>query len=333
MLGELISLGVAVSWTIAALASEVGSKRLGVFVMNVWRMAVALLFSAILLWLTFGKPYPAYASATTWLWLLGSGVVGYFFGDWCLFNSYLTIGSRMGQLFMTLAPMFTAFAAWVMIGQTLSWLSLLAMCVTLLGIAISVFGHDRDHHMSLNLPLKGILYGIGAAMGQGFGLVLSKIGLDHYTHDLAVSTLHPSHLSLITSPSSLNTSHLSLITYHFSLDTLLPFASNMIRCVAGLLCFTTWLILSGHGGRLRQSLGDRRGLVSMLIAVLSGPFIGVGFSLMAVQYTAAGIASTIMAMTPILILLPSRWLFGQPITPRNLLGAVISVIGVSLFFL
>ena len=364
MLGELISLGVAVSWTIAALASEVGSKRLGVFVMNVWRMAVALLFSAILLWLTFGKPYPAYASATTWLWLLGSGVVGYFFGDWCLFNSYLTIGSRMGQLFMTLAPMFTAFAAWVMIGQTLSWLSLLAMCVTLLGIAISVFGHDRDHHMSLNLPLKGILYGIGAAMGQGFGLVLSKIGLDHYTHDLAVSTLHPSHLSLITyhlslitspfsldtllpshlslitshlslinSPFSLDPSHLSLITYHFSLETLLPFASNMIRCVAGLLCFTTWLILSGHGGRLRQSLGDRRGLVAMLIAVLSGPFIGVGFSLMAVQYTAAGIASTIMAMTPILILLPSRWLFGQPITPRNLLGAVISVIGVSLFFL
>lgn len=333
MLGELISLGVAVSWTIAALASEVGSKRLGVFVMNVWRMAVALLFSAILLWLTFGKPYPAYASVTTWLWLLGSGVVGYFFGDWCLFNSYLTIGSRMGQLFMTLAPMFTAFAAWVMIGQTLSWLSLLAMCVTLLGIAISIFGHDRDHHMSLNLPLKGILYGIGAAMGQGFGLVLSKIGLDHYTHDLAVSTLLPSHLSLITSPSSLDPSHLSLITYHFSLDTLLPFASNMIRCVAGLLCFTTWLILSGHGGRLRQSLGDRRGLVAMLIAVLSGPFIGVGFSLMAVQYTAAGIASTIMAMTPILILLPSRWLFGQPITPRNLLGAIISVIGVSLFFL
>ena len=333
MLGELISLGVAVSWTIAALASEVGSKRLGVFVMNVWRMAVALLFSAILLWLTFGKPYPAYASATTWLWLLGSGVVGYFFGDWCLFNSYLTIGSRMGQLFMTLAPMFTAFAAWVMIGQTLSWLSLLAMCVTLLGIAISVFGHDRGHHMSLNLPLKGILYGIGAAMGQGFGLVLSKIGLDHYTQDLAVSTLDTSHLSLITSPSSLDTSHLSLFTYHFSLDTLLPFASNMIRCVAGLLCFTTWLILSGHGGRMRQSLGDRRGLVAMLIAVLSGPFIGVGFSLMAVQYTAAGIASTIMAMTPILILLPSRWLFGQPITPRNLLGAVISVIGVSLFFL
>ena len=54
---------------------------------------------------------------------------------------------------------------------------------------------------------------------------------------------------------------------------------------------------------------------------------------MAVEYTAAGIASTLMATTPILILLPSRWLFGQPITLRAILGAVISVVGVSLFFL
>ena len=66
---------------------------------------------------------------------------------------------------------------------------------------------------------------------------------------------------------------------------------------------------------------------------MTGPFIGVGFSLMAVEYTAAGIASTLMATTPILILLPSRWLFGQPITPRAVLGAIISVVGVSLFFL
>ena len=117
--GEIISLGVACSWTVAALASEVASKKLGVFVMNVWRMALALLFSAVLIWIFTGYPYPAFAKFDTWAWLLASGVVGYFFGDWCLFNSYLTIGSRFGQLFMTLAPAFTALCAWVMIGQML----------------------------------------------------------------------------------------------------------------------------------------------------------------------------------------------------------------------
>ena len=54
---------------------------------------------------------------------------------------------------------------------------------------------------------------------------------------------------------------------------------------------------------------------------------------MAVQYTDAGIASTLMAMTPVIILLPSYWLFGQKITWRSVLGALISVVGVSLFFL
>ena len=71
----------------------------------------------------------------------------------------------------------------------------------------------------------------------------------------------------------------------------------------------------------------------MLTAVISGPFVGVGFSLMAVQYTAAGIASTIMATTPILILLPSYYLFHQKITWKGFIGACISVVGVSLFFL
>ena len=316
-LGELISLGVAFSWTVAALASEVGSRRLGVFVMNVWRMSLALLLSALLLWLTLGAPYPVYASGTTWLWLLASGVVGYFFGDWCLFNSYLTIGSRMGQLFMTLAPMFTAFAAWVMIGQTLSWTALLAMGVTLCGIAISVLGRDEHHHVALGLPLKGILFGIGAGLGQGIGLVLSKIGLDHYEQDVT----------------AMFNAQCSMLNEQSSMLNVLPFASNMIRCVAGLVCFSAWLILSGHAGRMRDSLKERRGLLAMVIAVFSGPFIGVGFSLMAVQYTAAGIASTIMAMTPIIILLPSRWLFHQPITLRGVVGAVISVVGVSLFFL
>ena len=306
--GELISLAVACLWTVAALASEVGSRQLGVFVMNVWRMALALTLSALLLWLTMGTPYPLYAGTKAWCWLLFSGVVGYFFGDWCLFNSYLVMGSRIGQLFMTLAPMFTALAAWVMIGQTLSWTALLAMTVTLAGIGISVLGRNAQHHVSMNLPLRGILFGVGAAVGQGFGLVLSKIGLDHYVSGVPAAMLP-------------------------DVENVLPFASNMIRCVAGLVCFSAWLIVSGNAAQMRSSLSKRRGLAAMLIAVFSGPFIGVGLSLTAVQYTAAGIASTLMAMTPIIILLPSRWLFRQPITLRSVVGAVISVVGVSLFFL
>ena len=162
LLGEIISIGVAFSWTLAALSSEIGSKHLGVFVMNVWRMALALIFSCLLCFVLLGSPFPIYASLQTWGWLLLSGVVGYFFGDWCLFNSYLTIGSRYGQLFMTLAPMFTAFAAWGTLGQTLSWKAILAMTITITGIAISIMGRGEGKSLfNIQLPAKGILFGAG----------------------------------------------------------------------------------------------------------------------------------------------------------------------------
>jgi EamA-like transporter family. len=64
-----------------------------------------------------GQPYPVYADGKAWLWLGLSALVGYVFGDWCLFNSYLAIGARFGQLFMTLAPPMAAIAGWAMLGE------------------------------------------------------------------------------------------------------------------------------------------------------------------------------------------------------------------------
>lgn len=307
-IGETISLVVSVLWTVSALASEVGSKHLGVYVLNVWRLGLSLLFGALLLWATMGAPYPVHAGAEAWLWLFLSGMVGYFFGDYCLFSCYLVIGSRFGMLFMTLAPMFTALFAWLMLGQQLAWSALLAMVVTLSGIAITVFHREAHHGLVLALPLKGVLLGLGAALGQGVGLVMSMVGINHYRAGIPAEVLP-------------------------QVDAVVPFAANAIRCLAGTLCFAVCLAWRGEMRLMAESRHDRKGLLAMLCAVFVGPFIGVGLSLVAVQYTAAGIASTLMALTPIMILLPSRWLFHQPITWQAVAGAFVSCIGVSLFFL
>ena len=312
-LGEFISLIVAVLWTASALSAEIATKRTGVLVLNVWRMGLALIACSLLLFFTTGNPLPLMAGGHAWSWLLLSGFVGYFLGDWCLFNSYLVIGSRFGQLFMTLAPAFTAFFAWLMIGQTLSLYALLAMVITLFGIGVAVTdkkGAEKGHPMTL----KGVLLGIGAALGQGVGLVMSKIGLDYFTSNITPME-------------------------NDELGVVLPFASNLIRCIAGLICYTGWLLISRsrHTAEQRPALSsmihDKKAMAALCITLVSGPFLGVGLSLAAVQHTAAGIASTIMATTPILILFPSHWLFGQRITIRAILGALISCVGVSLFFL
>ena len=305
--GEIISLVVAVSWTVTALFAEVGSKRLGSLQMNVIRMVLSLLMLGTTLWWFTGSPVPLYADGKAWFWLSLSGFVGYLLGDYCLFNSYIWIGSRFGQLFMTLAPPTAALFGWMLLGETLAWNALLGMLVTLTGIGISVLNKGTSNKLSLKLPLKGVLFGIGAGVGQGVGLVLSKVGMTHY--------------------------EISIPAGEEMVADLMPFASTFIRAVTGAVGFLIVMGMQKQFHTLVTCVRDGKGMNAAVWATITGPFIGVSLSLMAVQYTEAGIASTLMALTPVFIIWPAHFFFGQKVTFKEVVGACISVIGVSLFFI
>lgn len=307
-LGEIIALVVALSWTVTALFADKASHRLGSLSANVLRLVMAVFFLALILWAGVGYPYPVYADGKVWAWLAASALVGYVFGDWCLFNCYLSIGARFGQLFMTLAPPMAAIAGWAILGETLSWKSGLAMAVTLSGIAISILSRGEGKQVHLTLPLKGVLLGLGAGLGQGVGLVLSKVGMEHYA-----SIVPPD------APARL--------------EALLPFASTQIRAIVGAAGFLCLMGLQRKTAELRAAVRDRKGLGYALIMTVFGPVLGVSLSLMAVRYTSAGIASTLMALTPVFILIPYAFLYHQRIKARELLGVTVSMAGVALFFL
>ena len=308
-LGEIISLVVAVSWTATALFADEASHRLGSQTVNVIRLVLGSVFLGLILWLTIGVPYPRYADGPTWLWLALSALVGYLFGDFCLFNSYLVIGARFGQLFMTLAPPMAAIAGWIMLGETLSWRSILAMLVTISGIAISILAKGQDKKMHFTLPLKGILLGLGAGAGQGVGLVLSKMGMQHYEAAL------PADMPAV-------------------MGTMMPFAATQIRAIVGGLGFVIMLLIQRQGRHfLEVTHSDRKGVRAAILTTLFGPVLGVSLSLMAVQYARAGIASTLMALTPVLIILPYAIIHKQRVKPKELLGVAVSMLGVAMFFL
>lgn len=304
--GEIISLVVAVSWTATAIFADIASHRLGATQLNMIRMALSLFFLAGLLWVVTGTPYPAYADGTVWLWLALSGLVGYVFGDFCLFNSYVIFGSKYGQLLMTLAPIFAGISGWVALGESMGWTSWLAMIVTITGIGIAIMAKGEDGKgFTLKLPLKGVLFGIGAAIGQGVGLVLSKIGLEHY----------------------------EAIVPQGEMGFALPFAGTFIRAIAGLTGFFLILLLGRKISTVGVAMKDRKGMVFALLTTFFGPFLGVSLSLMAVQYAKAGIASTLMALTPVLIIVPYSIINRQRISVQEILGTVVTLCGVGMFFL
>ena len=307
--GEIIALVVAISWTATALFADVASHRLGSLPLNLIRMVLSWLFLSVMLWIVTGAPYPLYASGKAWFWLALSGLVGYVFGDYCLFNSYIVFGSRYGQLFMTLAPPMAGIAGWMMLGESMSWHSWIAMAVTLTGIAISILARGGENHkLTLKLPLKGVLFGIGAGVGQGVGLVLSKIGLEHYAQSIPAEAPQ-------------------------SIVRMMPFAGTYIRAVAGFVGFFLLLAMMKQLSSVGKAFHDRKGMLYATLTTFFGPFLGVSLSLMAVQYAKAGIASTLMALTPVLIIVPYAIIHKQKISIKEVIGTLITMVGVALFFL
>ena len=307
-LGEIISLIVAVSWTFSAWFADKASRRIGSMVTNVIRLVLATVFLGALLWVSIGHPYPVYADGKAWFWLALSALVGYVFGDYCLFNCYVCIGPRFGQLLMTLAPPSAAIAGWFLLGESMSWRSWLAMVVTLTGIAISILNRGEGHRINLSLPLKGVLLGIGAGVGQGVGLVLSKVGMEYYSAALPADAPK-------------------------LVGDMLPFASTMIRAIIGGIGFFILLTLQKGLGNLKSALHDGKGLKYATLLTIFGPALGVSLSLMAVRFADAGIASTLMALTPVFIILPDALINKHPVKIKEIIGVTVAMLGVAMFFL
>ena len=366
-LGESIAVCVAVSWTFTALFFEFAGKRIGSLSVNILRLVSAFFLLGGLLYFTTGSFLPTYTDGKSWLWMSLSGLVGFVFGDLCLFYSYLIITARFSQLLMTLAPPFAALFGWMLLSERLTPMAFLGMTVTLLGIAISILkkgksetlaagtsnmtvvtstaktgGTDSGNitevsamnevaegeitmdnvatgkgrrekgffwglipDMELNLPIKGILLGVGGALGQGLGIVLSKQGMNYY----------------------------AVAAQGSEVAGYIPFAATQMRIITGIIGFALIIILTKHTKALRVSFKDKKALSAVFGGSVFGPFIGVSLSLMAVQHTNTAIASTIMATTPILIIIPYVLFYKKKVTTIEIVGAVLSVVGVSLFFL
>jgi drug/metabolite transporter (DMT)-like permease len=293
-IGEIAALCTALFWTVTALAFENASLKIGSLALNIIRLGIGFIFLSIFNLLYRGVLFPVDATPENWFWLVLSGLVGFLFGDLFLFKSYTIIGSRYAMLIMTLVPPITALAGWIMLGEKLSAMNYLGMCLTILGISLAIFNKpEGSSKFSLKFSFRGLLYAFFGAIGQALGLVLSKFGMKNYD----------------------------------------PFAATQIRVIAGFTGFALLFTFLGRWKNVTAGLKHKSGMMSAGLGSFFGPFLGVSFSLMAVKYTRTGIASTIMAIVPVLIIPPAIILFKQKVTLLEIIGAVISVAGITIFFI
>lgn len=293
-IGEIAALIVAIAWTITALSFEYAAKRVGSLNVNLIRLPFGLLYLTLFTTFTREHVLPVDASVHQWGWLLASGLVGFVIGDLFLFKSFVIIGSRLSMLIMTLVPPITTIVSFLFLNETITLFHLFGMILTLSGIFITIYFHKSVEEDTIkNIQAKGILFAIGGAIGQALGLVLSKVGMNGYN----------------------------------------AFASTQIRIIAGIFGFLVVALLMKRLKNLTQAIKNREGMKGILIGSFFGPFVGVSLSLFAIQHANTGVASTIMAIVPILIIAPSVFVFKQKTSIAEIIGAIISVCGVAMFFL
>jgi drug/metabolite transporter (DMT)-like permease len=303
LIGETAAIFAAVLWTANAILFSQAGKRIGSVGVNAFRILVAIAFLCVTHIIILGTLIPA-ANSAQWLWLGISGIVGLGIGDFALFAAYVIIGPKRSLLFMALAPVSSVLAGYVILNETLGPLALLGIAITLIGIVIVVLEKredENDFKIQEGKKTYGFILGIIAAVGQGVGLVISKYGMVTVADDPKVP-----------------------------LDSL---SATMIRMIIGAIFIWVCITVVGRLPRTVKSLRDKKALKLTSAGAFVGPFLGVWLSMVAITFTEAGIAMTLMSLMPVVVI-PAVWLTHKEKTSgQGILGALIAVVGVAIIFL
>ena len=294
-IGELAALATSFFFAVTVIIFTIVGRMVGPQVTNRRRLLFAVVYLIILNIILFQEPLPFSVESSRWLWLSISGIIGLSLGDAFLFQSFVSVGPRLGSLLLSLAPIFGSIFAWIFFGEILTILQITGIVLALAGIGWVVVSHEEPANTPHGHTRRGVVFGVLAGLGQAVGLVLSKQGM---------------------------------------LGDFSPFRANVIRMLAAVIFAWTWTAFEGKTRNTFQALRENPGAIRLLaLGALIGPVLGVSSSLLAIQHAEIGVASTLMALPPVIVLPISYFAFKEKIGWQAIAGTALAIAGVAILFL
>jgi drug/metabolite transporter (DMT)-like permease len=300
-IGELAALGTSLCFSLSSVVFTFSSREIGSILVNRTRLLIAILLVMLLHTLIYGQPFPVNAGNERWFWLGLSGFVGLALGDGFLFQAFILIGPRLSMLMMALAPVLGAIMAWIFLGESLSLIEIVGILITVGGILIVVAerrgdssAEDKTVSTDKRRYVLGLLCGLGGGLGQAGGLILSKLGL---------------------------------------VGGFPALSGNLIRLiVAGIIIWVIAIANRQLISSYRSLRTHPRALLFLTGGTVLGPVLGVWLSLLAVQNTNIGVASTLSSLMPIFLIPISYFVYGERVTKQAIFGTVVAFVGMVLLF-
>ena len=292
-IGEISALITAVLWSATSICFSEATHRVGPIYVNITRMVIALCY--LLITFIF-IDFKFDLSLRQIIYLAISGFIGLVFGDTFLFKAFKSIGARLSMLIMALVPAMSAVMALIFFGETVSMIGIIGMIVTIAGIVLVVMKREEKPTSTYKIEYVGIFYAILGAAGQAGGLIFAKFALN----EGEINSFFATFMRL-----------LSAVIILYPLASMTNRFKNPIKVFAN----------------------DKSAIIFTSIGAFIGPFLGITFSIISITHAKIGIASTLMATVPIIMLPMVRYYYKEKLSWISILGACIAVAGVSLLFL
>lgn len=291
--GEIAALSAAFIWAVATIIYARTGNRAPALFLNLVKGTIAVAMLGVTI-LVLGDAAPE-LTTSQWLWLAGSGVVGISIGDSAYFSAIKRVGPSQTLLIESLAPPLTGVLALFFLHEAIGFWAWTGIFLTMSGILWVVTEH-HPQQKSINLP--GLGFATLAALCQATGMVMSR--------QVMVTT------------------------------DITPLWAALIRLAAASLVLWTLLPLLKPEIVLRRECwraigAARNGWAFFTLAVFLGTFLGIWLQQAALKLTDAAIAQTLISVSP-LFALGLAVLAGHKVSRRSLVGALITLAGVALFF-
>jgi drug/metabolite transporter (DMT)-like permease len=310
ILGQVFSLLTALCWAQNSLIYSHLGKKVGSDAVTHIRLWLALPIMLLVNFLFTGEVFPQNLPINAIIYIFISGFFGFFVADLFLFRAFVEIGAREALVVMTTSPIFSLLFSWIFLKETLSWIKVTGILIILAGVVWVIIeensdedkrqGHSlrqaqRDASAILsNHKFRGILYALLGALTQAVGLIFAKKGM---------------------------------------LDGVHPVSTNLIRITAGLVGLFIYSLIRRKVKSDFKSFNNSRLLLFLLFAVVVGPVLGIILSLYALNWAPVGIVTTLMQVSPIMLLPVDVFILKKKVSAGAAVGTLLAVAGASLLFL
>ncbi len=290
--GELAALSAAFLWALASVLYGRIGQYLSPLKMNLLKNVIAIAMTIGVL-SADGGLFPEFdLYAATLLFLSGAIAIG--LGDTAYFGALKHIGPRRALLLMILSPPLTGIIALIFLAENLSYGAWLGMLITIGGVSWVISERAHGSGQASGHKNLGIALALMAAAGQAAGAVLS---------------------------------HAAFI--HFNMS---PMRSALIRLMGGtFIVLIAMPVLKDSEGQGYHNLNSFRRWAMILLTVFIGTFLGIWLQQVSLKYSAAGVAQTLFATSPLFVI-PMVAFMGERISLRALLGALVAIMGVGFLF-